>query len=67
MLSQDEARFSMIPTLRTTLGLKGQRPVVRNLGGHDLGYVFGALNLMAGQLTMRIVDHTLLSSIAYSH
>jgi transposase len=57
LLSQDEARFSMIPTLRTTLGLKGRRPVVGNLDCHDLVYVFGALNLVTGQLTTRIVDH----------
>jgi len=47
----------MIPTVRTTLGLKGHRPVVGNLDGHDLVYVFGALNLVTGQLTTRIVAH----------
>ena len=26
LLSQDEARFPLVPTLRTTLGLKGYRP-----------------------------------------
>ncbi len=31
----------MIPTLRTTLGLKGHRPLVGSLDGHDLVYVFG--------------------------
>ncbi len=46
----------MIPTLRTTLGLKGHRPAVGNLDCHDLVYVFGALNLVTGQLTTRIVD-----------
>ena len=56
VLSQDEARFSMIPTVRTTLGLKGHRPVVGTLDCHDLVYVFGALNLVTGQLTTRIVD-----------
>jgi transposase len=55
LLSQDEARFSMIPTLRTTLGLKGHRPIVGNLDCHDLVYVFGALNLITGQLTTRPV------------
>jgi DDE superfamily endonuclease len=57
LLSQDEARFSMIPSLRTTLGLKGHRPVVGNLDCHDLVYVFGALNLVTGHLTTRIVEH----------
>jgi transposase len=56
LLSQDEARFSMIPTLRTTLGLKGHRPLVGNLDCHDLVYVFGALNLMTGRLTTRLVE-----------
>ena len=46
----------MIPTLRTTLGLKGHRPIVGNLDCHDLVYVFGALNLMTGQLTTRLVE-----------
>jgi DDE superfamily endonuclease len=56
LLSQDEARFSMIPTLRTTLGLKGHRPIVGNLDCHDVVYVFGALNMVTGQLTTRLVE-----------
>jgi transposase len=56
LLSQDEARFSMIPTLRATLGLKGHRPVVGNLDCHDLVYLFGALNLVTGQLTTRLLE-----------
>jgi transposase len=46
----------MIPTWRTTLGLKGHRPVVGNLDGHDVVYGFGALNLVTGQLTTRLVE-----------
>lgn len=46
----------MIPTLRTTLGLKGHRPVVGNLDSHDLVYLFGALNLLTGQLTTRLIE-----------
>ena len=45
----------MIPTLRTTLGLKGHRPVVGNLDCHDLTYVLGALNMVTGRLTTRLV------------
>lgn len=45
----------MIPTLRTALGLKGQRPVVGHLDGHDLLYVFGALNVVTGRLTTRLM------------
>src|SRR5262245_48902398 len=56
LLSQDEARFSMVPTLRTTLGVKGYRPVVGNLDCRDVLYVFGALNLVTGRLTTRIVE-----------
>jgi transposase len=56
LLSQDEARFSMIPPLRTTLGLKGHRPVVGNLDCHDLVYLFGTLNLVTGQLTTRLIE-----------
>jgi transposase len=56
LLSQDEARFSMIPTLRTTLGLKGHRPIVGNLDCHAVVSIFGALNLVTGQLTTRIVE-----------
>ena len=46
----------MMPTLRTTLGLKGPRPIVGHLDGHDLVYVFGALNLVTGRLTTRLVE-----------
>jgi hypothetical protein len=46
----------MIPTLRTTLGVQGHRPLVGNLDCHDVLYVFGALNLVTGQLTTGIVE-----------
>jgi len=46
----------MVPTLRTTLGVKGYRPVVGNLDWHDGLYVFGALKLVTGRLTTRIVE-----------
>jgi hypothetical protein len=54
--SQDEARFSLVPTLRTTLGIKEYRPLVGHLDGHDSLYVFGALHLVSGQLTTRVVE-----------
>jgi hypothetical protein len=56
LLSQDEARFSMLPTLRTTLGVKGHRPLVGNLDCHDVLYVCGALNLVTGRLTTCLVE-----------
>jgi hypothetical protein len=46
----------MIPLLRTTPGLKGHRPVVGTPDGHDLVSLFGALNLVTGQLTTRLVE-----------
>ena len=55
-MSQDEARFSLIPTLRTTLGVKGHRPLVGNLDCHKYLYVFGALNMVSGRLTTRLVE-----------
>jgi len=46
----------MIPTLRTTLGVKGHRPLVGNLDCHRYLYVFGALNVVSGRLTTRLVE-----------
>jgi transposase len=56
LLSQDEARFSLFPTLRTTLGVKGCRPVVGTWDCKDLVYALGALNLVSGQLTTRLIE-----------
>jgi hypothetical protein len=36
MLSQDEARLPLVPTLRATLGVKGQRPMVGTWDNKDL-------------------------------
>jgi hypothetical protein len=44
-----------VPTLRTTLGVKGHRPLVGHLDWHNYIYVFGALNLVRGRLTTRLV------------
>jgi transposase len=46
----------MVPTLRTTLGVKGHRPLVGNLDCHEYVYVFGALNLVNGRLTTRVIE-----------
>jgi hypothetical protein len=46
----------MLPLRRTTPGLNGHRPAVGNLDGHDLGCLFGALNLVTGQLTTRLLE-----------
>ncbi len=44
-MSQDEARFPMVPTLTATLGVKGHRPVVGTRDCKDLLYVFAVVNL----------------------
>jgi len=43
-LSQDEARFPMVPTRTATLGVKGHRPTVGTRDGKDLLYVFAVVN-----------------------
>jgi transposase len=40
----------MVPTLQTTLGVKGHRPVVGTRDNKDVLYVFGVLNLSSGAL-----------------
>lgn len=47
-MSQDEARFQMVPTLAAALGVKGHRPVVGTRDCKDVLYVFGVLNLVTG-------------------
>lgn len=56
LLSQDEARFPLVPTLRTTLGLKGYRPLVGTWDNKDLVYCLAALNVVTGQLTTRLLE-----------
>ena len=56
LLSQDEARFVLVPTLRATLGVKGYRPIVGTWDNKDLVYRFAAMNLVTGQLTTRLPD-----------
>jgi DDE superfamily endonuclease len=46
-LSQDEARFPMVPTLAATLGVKGHRPTVGTRDCKDLLYVFAVVNLVS--------------------
>jgi hypothetical protein len=56
LLSQDEARFPLVPTLHATLRVKGSRPMVGTWDNKDLVYCFAALNLGTGQLTTRLLD-----------
>lgn len=55
MLSQDEAKFPLVPTLLKTLGVKGHRPVVGNDDNKDKVYLFGSLNLVSGNLLTNTV------------
>jgi transposase len=55
-VSQDEARLPLVPPLRTTLGGKGQRPVVGTWDNKDLVYSFATLNLGTGQGTTRLLE-----------
>jgi hypothetical protein len=50
LLSQDEARFPMVPTLCRTLGVKGHRPVVGTRDCKDLLYVLAVVNVITGVL-----------------
>jgi transposase len=46
-LSQDEARFPMVPTLAAALGVKGHRPLVGTRDCKDLLYVLAVVNLVS--------------------
>jgi transposase len=50
LLSQDEARFPMVPTLQATLGVKGHRPMAETRDNKDLLYVLGVINLTSAAL-----------------
>jgi DDE superfamily endonuclease len=50
LLSQDEARLPMVPTLQATLGVKGHRPKVPTRDCKDLLYLFCVVNLISGAL-----------------
>lgn len=50
MLSQDEMRAPMVPTLACVLGVKGHRLHVGTRDNKDLLYVFGSANHVDGRL-----------------
>jgi transposase len=50
LLSQDEARLPMVPTLAATLGVKGHRPQVGTRDCKDVLYVLAVLDLVSGAL-----------------
>jgi len=55
-LSQDEARFPMVPTLAATLGVKGHRPLVGTRDCKDLLYVFAVVNLVSAAVHANTVE-----------
>lgn len=55
-MSQDEARFPMVPTLTATLGVKGHRPTVGTWDNKHLAYVFAVVNLASAALHANVVD-----------
>jgi transposase len=56
LLSQDEARFPMVPTLTATLGVKGHRPLVGTRDNKDLLYVFAVVNLVSAALQANTLE-----------
>ncbi len=56
LLSQDEARFPMVPTLGPTLGVKGHRPTVGTRDCKDLVYAFAVVNTVTGSLTTDLLE-----------
>jgi transposase len=56
LLSQDEARFPMVPTLGATLGLKGHRPTVGTRDCKDLLYTFAVVNVVTASLHSNLLE-----------
>jgi transposase len=56
LLSQDEARFPMVPTLGATLGVKGHRPLVGTRDCKDLLYVFAVINVITAAVHANLLD-----------
>jgi transposase len=56
LLSQDEARFPMVPTLGATLGVKGHRPLVGTRDCKDLLYVFAVVNVVTAAVHADLLD-----------
>lgn len=55
-MTQDEARFPMVPTLAPTLGVKGHRPRVGTRDCKDLLYVFAVVNVLTGALLANTLE-----------
>ncbi len=55
-LSQDEARFPMVPTLGRTLGVKGHRPTVGTRDCKDLVHVFAVVNVVTAAVHSNLLE-----------
>jgi transposase len=56
LLSQDEARFPMVPTLTATRGVKGHRPTVGTRDRKDLLYVLAVINVITAAVHANLVE-----------
>lgn len=56
LLSQDEARLPMVPTLGATLGVKGHRPTVGTRDCKDLLYVFAVINVVTAAVHANLLE-----------
>jgi transposase len=56
LLSQDEARFPMVPTLTATLGVKGHRPTVSTRDCKDLLYAFAVINVVTATVHANLLE-----------
>jgi transposase len=55
-LSQDEARFPMVPTPGATLGVKGHRPTAGTRDCKDLLYTFAVVNVVTASLHSNLLE-----------
>src|SRR5262249_3283625 len=56
LLSQDEARFPMVPMLTATLGVKGHRPTVGTRDCKDLFYLFAVVNMITAAVHANLLE-----------
>ena len=56
LLSQDEARFPMVPTLGATLGVEGNRPTVGTRDCKDLLDTFALVNIVTASLHSNLLE-----------
>ena len=67
MLSQDAARFPLVPTLHTTVGVQGYRPMVGTWDTKDQVSGLAARNLGTGPLTTRLLEQPARSTMTTGH